>query len=266
MDNVGIKTWVFGLLLMGLVGIVGYEAVIKGYIRPLPIKNGSLPIKYVRIEGVFQYLSKNEIRTVLEPLVVTGFLDADVQSIHTAVSTLPWVDTVTVKRIWPDAIDIKVREKKPYARWGKSSLITERGVIFTPNNSEQFQNLTVVTGPELQQIKVLEIMKGIKTALADESMKLAEFTVNDRWAWKIKLATGLEILLGRNDQLKKLQRFLKTLAVLKQEQVEQMAIVDLRYPNGYAVSWKPGAAEIDWNAIANPNNEKPAQKKAIQSR
>jgi len=255
MSNVGTKTLVIGLLLTGLVGIVGYEAVTKGRIRPLPIKSASLPVKYVRTEGVFQYLSKNEIKTILQPLVMTGFFDADMQAIHSAVSTLPWVDTVTVKRIWPDAIDIKVREKKPYARWGESSLITERGVIFTPKNIEQFQNLTVVTGPELQQVKVLEIMKGIKTALADRSMELAEFSVNDRWAWKIKLATGLEILLGRNEQLKKLQRFLKTLAVLKQEQVDAMAVVDLRYPNGYAVSWKPETAEIDWNAIANPNNE-----------
>jgi len=232
----------------------------------LPMKSVSLPLKYVRTEGVFQYLSKNEIKTVLQPLVMTGFFEADMQAIHSVVSTLPWVDTVTVKRIWPDAIDIKIREKKPYARWGKNSLITERGVIFTPNNSEQFQNLTIVTGPEQQQVKVLEIMKGVKTALADQSMQLAEFSVNDRWAWKIKLATGLEILLGRNDQLKKLQRFLKTLAVLKQEQVDAMTIVDLRYPNGYAVSWKPETAEIDWNAIANPNNEQQAHDKAIQSR
>ena len=252
MSNAGTKTLVIGLLVTGLVGISGYEAVTKGHIRSLPIKSASLPIKYVRTEGVFQYLSKNEIKAVLQPWVMTGFFDADMQSIHTAVSTLPWVDTVTVKRIWPDAIDIKIREKKPYARWGKNSLITERGVIFTPKNIEQFQNLTVVTGPELQQVKVLEIMKGIKTALADQSMELAEFNVNDRGAWKIKLATGLEILLGRNEQLKKLQRFLKTLAVLKQEQVGVMAVVDLRYPNGYAVSWKSGAAEIDWNAIANP--------------
>ena len=77
-------------------------------------------------------------------------------------------------------------------------------------------------------------------------MKMAEFTINDRWAWKIKLTTGLEILLGRNDQLKKLQRFLKTLDILGQEGVEQMAIVDLRYPNGYAVSWKPETKPIDW--------------------
>jgi cell division protein FtsQ len=265
MSNVG-KILAIGLLLSGLVGIIGYEAVTKGHIKSLPIKSVSLPIKYVRAEGVFQYLSKNEIKTVLQPFVMTGFFEADMQAIQSAVSTLPWVDTVTVKRIWPDAIDIKVREKKPYARWGKNSLITERGVIFTPNNLDQFQNLTVVTGPEMQQVKVLEIMKGIKTALADQSMELTEFSVNDRWAWKIKLATGLEILLGRNEQLKKLQRYLKTLAVLKQEQVDAMAIVDLRYPNGYAVSWKPGTEEIDWSTIAIPNNEIQAHEKAIQSR
>ena len=261
MSNIGIKIGVIGLLLLGLVGIVGYEAVTKWHLRSLPIKSISMPLKYVRTEGVFQYLSKNEVQAVLQPLVLTGFFDVDMQAIHAAVATLPWVDTVTVKRIWPDAIDIKVRERKPYARWGKSSLITERGVIFTPKNIDQFQNMTVVTGPESQQVRVLEIMKGIKTALADQSLGLSEFSINDRWAWKIKLVTGLEILLGRNEQLKKLQRFLKTLTVLKQEQVEQIAVVDLRYPNGYAVSWKPGTPEIDWHAIATPIMNKPASEK-----
>ena len=255
MSNIGIKIGVIGLLLLVLVGIVGYEAVTKWHLGSLPIKSVSMPLKYVRTEGVFQYLSKNEVQAVLQPLVLTGFFDVDMQAIQAAVATLPWVDTVAVKRIWPDAIDIKVSERKPYARWGKSSLITGQGVIFTPKNVDQFQNMTVVTGPESQQVRVLEIMKGIKTALADQSMELAEFSVNDRWAWKIKLSTGLEILLGRNEQLKKLQRFLKTLTVLKQEQVEQIAVVDLRYPNGYAVSWKPGAPEIDWHAIATTPNE-----------
>jgi cell division protein FtsQ len=216
MSNAGLKKWMIELLL---VGLVVYGAVKIVHIRHLSVKNISLPIKYVRTEGEFQYLGKNEIKTALQPLVTTGFFEADMQAIHSVVSTLPWVEAVTVKRIWPDAIDIKVREKKAYARWGQNSLITERGVLFTPKNMEQFQTLTLVTGPENQQVKVLEIMKGIKTALADQSLEMAEFSVNDRWSWKIKLANGLEILLGRNEQLKKLQRFLKTLTVLGQERV-----------------------------------------------
>jgi cell division protein FtsQ len=123
--------------------------------------------------------------------------------------------------------------------------------MFTPKNIEPFEDLLLVTGPEQQHVKVLEIMKGVKTVLADQSLELIEFNINNRWSWKLKLANGLEILLGRNEQLKKLQRFLKTLTVLPQEQIDAMEVVDLRYPNGYAVSWKAGTPEFDWKAIAS---------------
>ncbi|MDP2098235.1 MAG: cell division protein FtsQ/DivIB [Methylobacter sp.] len=231
-----LKTIITVLLLAGLVWAAGFGV-------------NSNPIKYVRTEGVFQYLSKDEIKTALLPLVTAGFFDADMQAIHQAVSELTWVDTVAVNRVWPDAIDIKIREKRPYVRWGQQRLVSTRGEIITPKDMEPFANLLLLQGPELQQLKTVEIMKGVNTALADQSMRMAEFTINDRWAWKIKLTTGLEILLGRNEQLKKLQRFLKTLDVLGQELVEQMAIVDLRYPNGYAVSWKPEAGAVDWRKI-----------------
>lgn len=237
-----VKSMMTVLLLVGLIWIAS-------------VGINSIPVKYVRTEGVFQYLSKEEIKTALQPLVITSFFDADMQAIHQAVSELTWVDTVTVKRVWPDAIDVKIREKKPYVRWGQQRLVSARGDIITPKNIDAFKNLPILQGPEQQQLKTLEIMKGVNTALADQSMKIAEFTINDRWAWKIKLTTGLEILLGRNEQLKKLQRFLKTLDVLGQEQVEKIAIVDLRYPNGYAVSWKPDTEEIDWKKIANPQHE-----------
>jgi cell division protein FtsQ len=248
------------LLFSGLVWQYGLDAIHARL-------ETALPIKYVRTEGVFQYLSKDEIKTALKPLVKTGFFDVDVQVIHNAVAELPWVESVTVKRVWPDAIDIKVQERKPFVRWGEKNLITAGGVIFTPKSIEPFEDLMILNGPDQQQVKVLEIMKGVKTALADQSLELAEFSINNRWAWKIKLANGLEILLGRTEQLKKLQRFLKTLNVLQQEQIDAMEVVDLRYPNGYAVSWKAGTPEFDWKAIASgsPSTTTSTQK-AIQSR
>jgi len=237
------------ILLLAAVTALSLHGSLPTRLSDFKIKVSSLPVKYVRVEGVFQHLSKDELKTALLPWVNTGFLEANMQAIQQVVASLPWVKTVTVKRIWPDTIDIKVAEKIPYVRWGENSLTTEQGVIFTPKDIAEFSHLMILTGPKDQQLKVLEIMKGITTALADQSIALAEFHINDRWSWKIKLTTGLEILLGRDEQLKKLQRFLKTLTVLKKEQVEQIAIVDLRYPNGYAVSWKPGAAEIDWHAM-----------------
>ncbi len=249
MGRIGVKLllMVF-LLLAGSVWLWGNN----GTGHKWPVKMASLPVKYVRTEGVFQYLTKEDIKAVLEPLVTTGFFEADMQAIHLAVSALPWVDTVAVKRLWPDTIDIKVTEKKPYARWGKDSLITEQGVIFTPTSIAQHQHLIIVTAPEQRRLEVLEIMKGINTALADESLQLAEFTINNRWSWDIKLTTGLEILLGREEQLKKLQRFLRTIPLLGKQQIEAMAMVDLRYPNGYAVSWKTEAPALDWESVNAP--------------
>lgn len=206
----------------------------------------SLPIRYVRTEGVFQYLSKDEIKTALMPLVMTSIFDADMQKIHATVAKLPWVKSADVERVWPDTIDIRVHERKAYVRWGQKGLLTESGELFTPSNVDQFQSLLLLEGPKEQEAKTLEIMKGVKIALEDQAQELKEFSVNDREAWKIKLTTGLEILLGRTGQLKKLQRFLDTLPVLGHKKIAAMEVVDLRYPNGYAVSWKPGIEAIDW--------------------
>jgi cell division protein FtsQ len=206
----------------------------------------SLPIRYVRTEGVFQYLTTEEVKAALLPLVTTSIFDADMQRIQETVTKLAWVKDASVERVWPDTIDIKVHERKAYVRWGEKGLLTEYGELFMPKNVNQFQSLLLVEGPKQQEAKTLEIMKGVKTALEDQDFELAEFKVNDREAWQIKLKTGLEILLGRTGQLKKLQRFLDTLPVLGQEKIAAMASVDLRYPNGYAVSWKPDSEPIDW--------------------
>ncbi|WP_394751979.1 cell division protein FtsQ/DivIB [Crenothrix sp.] len=240
MNSISSKIWVTAILLLtGIVSIIGRNAVEQ------KIKQ-AFPIRYVRTEGVFQYLSKDEVKIALQPQVARDFFDVDMQSIQSVVASLPWVKTATVARIWPDTIDIKVHEKKAYVRWGEKSLITERGEIFTPTNIEPFQDLPIIEGPIQQQKKVLEVMKGIKTALADQSMELAEFTISERWTWKIRLKNGLQIVMGRNDPLKKLQRFLKTVPILGQDRIDEMDIVDLRYLNGYAVSWRPDATQVDW--------------------
>ncbi|GAB6140230.1 cell division protein FtsQ/DivIB [Methylosoma difficile] len=247
------------LLAISLLTLFGASAYQIAAGLP-PLKTLATPIKYVRVEGYFQYLSEEEIKSVLLPQISAGYWEADVQAIQQAVSTLPWVEKVSVKRVWPDVIAIQLMEKIPYTRWGSDKLVTETGDIFTPKDLSPFLDMTIIEGPEQQQLNVLETMQGIKTTLADQSMSLTEFKINSRGAWQIKLASGLQIQLGRTEPLKRLQRFLRTLSLLAPEKVAAMAVVDLRYPNGYAVAWKPETPVLEWNLdnsqeeLATPKN------------
>ncbi len=215
----------------------------------------SKPIRYVKIEGAFQYTSKDKLKQVLTPEMKRGFYHADMDAIHNLISSLPLVEKVDVKRVWPDAVHIKISEQKPIVRWGDKSLLNKQGDILVPENIAEFKNLPLITGPEGQEKKLLEIMKGVYIVLKDKSLQLAEFHVNERRSWRIKLASGLEMQLGRKAPLENMQRFLQTMDLLGAKQIAMMASVDTRYPNGYAVTWKPDTPEIDWKAITEEHKD-----------
>ena len=213
----------------------------------------SKPIRYVKIEGAFQYTNKEKLKQLLTPEMMRGFYHADMDAIHHLIAGLPLVENVDVRRVWPDAVHIKIAEQKPIVRWGKSALMNKQGDVLIPDDIKEFKNLPLITGPEGQEKKLLEIMKGVYIVLMDKSLQLAEFHVNERRAWSLKLANGLEMKLGRKAPLENMQRFLKTMDILGEDKVAMMANVDTRYPNGYAVTWKPEVIEIDWKAITAKN-------------
>ncbi len=205
----------------------------------------AMPIRYVRIAGVFQYLGKDQVQKVLRPLVVTDYFSADVGRIHDAALALPWVDSVVVKRVWPDAIDIRIFEQEAVVRWGDDSLMNPRGELFRPKNIDAFMDLPLLSGPAGSERRLLGILRQMREALAGHALSLAAFTVSERRSWQLTLDNGMHIKLGRMAPQEKFQLLLQALPVLGQETIAAIARVDMRYPNGFALAWKEGMAP-DW--------------------
>ena len=207
-----------------------------------------MPIRSVRVEGNFQYISKAAIKNTLLPLVTTGLFAADIQAIQTTTIAMPWVDEVKVKRIWPDTIGVRIYEQQPVVRWGADSLLNVRGGIFKPGEIEKFSFLPRIGGPEGSEKRLLGIMQELQLALASQSLELREFIVSERRSWTLMLANNMELQLGRLEQLQKFRLLMKTLPILAQTGIngfEKIKKVDMRYPNGFAITWKPGMA-IEW--------------------
>ncbi len=230
MKHLNLKWLLISTLIIGMAWVGWKELKAQGA--------DLLPIKYVRIEGIYQYITKKEIKQALLPQVLTGFLNADMQEIQGELLDLPWVSQVKVRRIWPDTIAIKIYEQYPIVRWGKIGLLNEQGDLFIPDNLTHFKKLPLLTGPKGLEKKLMQIMKRLQESLAEHALELQEFNVNERRAWTLRFSDGLELKLGQKTPFKKLNRFLKTLPILKKDDGREIATVDLRYPNGYAVTWK----------------------------
>lgn len=202
------------------------------------------PIRYIQVEGAFQYIDRQDIKDKIDPLVEEGYFSVDLQAIQSSVLNLPWTEHVKVQRIWPDRLKLRIYEQKPVLRWQSKSLLNVKGDIFTPANIDRFQVLPVLYAPVEQRYQFLQVMDGLRLSLMDQGLHLAEFRVSERQSWLLTMETGLIIQLGRFQPLQKFTRLMQALEVTGSERVDKIAYVDMRYPNGYAVRWRDGESVI----------------------
>ena len=94
----------------------------------------TLPIKHVKVDGVFNRLSQTEVKKNVVENIQGGFFNIDVDKVRVALLNMPWVRDVTVKRVWPDSLKVVVSEQVPSARWGDLGLLNELGEFFSPDD------------------------------------------------------------------------------------------------------------------------------------
>ena len=78
--------------------------------------------------------------------------------------------------------------------------------------------------------------------------EVARLEMRDRGSWFLTTRSGIELLLGRDDVVDKMQRFLTIDKLMLADRRELIARVDLRYSNGMAVAWRePATVETGSN-------------------
>jgi len=78
------------------------------------------------------YLPEYDVRAALQAREGDYFFDLDLDAAQERLETLPWVEHVVVRRLWPDRLVVQVIEKRPAAVWqrsGRLSLIDSAGDI-----------------------------------------------------------------------------------------------------------------------------------------
>jgi cell division protein FtsQ len=224
--------WMLGLCLFAVMGSGGLWVFLKLQDPTL------LPVRVVRIDGRVIHMERGRLEQSLGGLIQGNYFTLDVEALQRAAKRLPWVEQVTVRRVWPDTLRMWVREKDPLARWGKSRLISTRGVAFEPRPEEMPTGLPRLFGPDGTERKVAAGYRRMQRQLAALGLGIERLHLDARQAWWVKLDNGLELHLGNQDTENRLRRFIRAYPRLIQDQAGTLTAIDLRYTNGLAARRK----------------------------
>lgn len=197
----------------------------------------TLPIKKVHVVGEFRNLSPSRLQTLVTDEVRGGFFNVNVAEVSAELMKSPWVEHVSVTRIWPDTLSVNVKERIAVVRWGEDGLLNANAVHFVPPPATIPADLPVLNGPDGSYKLLLDRYNELSAILNKIDFKLSELNMNERRAWQLKLDTGLVVMIGKSDYAKRVKRFAEVVVKALAGQMDKVKKVDMRYTNGFAIEW-----------------------------
>ena len=197
----------------------------------------TLPIHKIRVQGALVHVNEDMLRQSVVDKVQGGYFNIDVAALRKTVEQLPWVKIAAVRRVWPDTIVINVIEQQPLAMWAKGGLVNDGGELFQPKENTRLKGLPLFMAPAGMEHNVTELYRDLSAQLAPLELRIVEIKLDERRAVQLQLHNGIELVLGREERLARLQRFVKIYHKSLARHTTRIRRIDLRYSNGMALQW-----------------------------
>lgn len=224
-----IAAWVLAIALV----VSPVAAVLNGWIA-----GSRFPMRHLVVTGEFRQVSDARVRSAVLPLVQNGFFAVDLEAARKQLAGLPWVRSVTVRKRWPDRLEVALVEYKPLARWGATRMLSENGEIF-PAPRDHDSRLPLFDGPDNRAAELMAFHSQAKPLFLALGKQVAEVHLSARGGWNLVLSDGTAIEVGRGDPQQRLARFARMWPRLEEGGARKLSRADLRYTNGFALTWQP---------------------------
>lgn len=216
------------------------------------------PIESVAVQGSFQRVSALDVeRAVKERVSGAGLVTVNLDTVRRAIEQLPWVDVVTVERAWPRGLRVRVTEQVAAARWGANGLLNSRGELFMSEVRHIPPELPKLSGPAGTEGVVAQRYLAIQGRLVEVGMRITALRLDARGSWELDLDSGVTVRLGRRQVDERFERFVLAALQLVAQRAADIAYVDMRYANGFAVGWRGGSNATRVASATNAEDEAP---------
>jgi len=235
--DVRLMGWVANALL-ALVVVTGLGAVAWwGARHPVWTLAG------ITVQGDVAHQNAVTFRAHLGARLSGSFLTLDLQEVQRLFQEVPWVRQAVVQRDFPNRLRVTLQEHQPVAWWGEAGgrqLVNAQGEVFEADPDEpQAEPWPELLGPAGQSVRIWSMYQALQAPLSRLERDIQRLELDARGSWRLRLAPGTRIELGRGSDaevLGRLQAFTATASQLQQRYSgRDIETVDLRYPDGYAV-------------------------------
>ena len=173
------------------------------------IKNG-FKIENILITGT-RNLSNNYIKDIIEIYKDGSIFNIDLSSIYNKIKQNSWVKEVSIERVLPNIIKIKILENQPIAIWQNkkdNKLITANGDIIFDGNVNDFKNdFPIIKGKKSVE-NIFSILKILKTN-QNFSKNIWSLTFINERRWDLHFNQGLVVRLPSKDIKKAWEKIIK---------------------------------------------------------
>lgn len=233
------------IMTAAFLSITGaYGAIIGGHgpqiVQAITARSG-FAVDDVRMAGNRE---TSEI-DILEKLQLDGWtslIGFDADAARARIAAMPWVSSASVRKIYPDVLEVEIAEKKPLAIWQNGrqlSLIDDGGHIIVPFGSQRFATLPLFIG-DGANARASEFLGRLAAVPELASRVRAFIRVADR-RWDLRLENGVTIRLPEHGE----DAAIAEIAALDREQgilSRDIVAVDMRLDDRLIVKLTPDAA------------------------
>ncbi|MBJ6980243.1 cell division protein FtsQ/DivIB [Luteimonas sp. MC1895] len=223
-----ILAWTLAVALVALPVV----AVVQGWIGA-----ERWPLRTLRINDNLQQVDPAVVREAVLPFAQQGFFAVRLDEARHAVARLPWVEQAEVSKRWPDVLEVRVSEHRPYARWGEGRLLSQQGRVFPAADVDVPQGLPLLHGPDGRVDEVVELYQEASGLFAPAGYSVRALLLDNRGSWAMVLSNGTEVVIGSHQARIRMARFARLLPQLLQQEQLPLSRADLRYTNGFALTW-----------------------------
>ncbi|AGB71647.1 cell division protein FtsQ/DivIB [Rhizobium tropici] len=217
-------------------------------------------IEDVKVSGNDE-TSEIEILQLLGLDGTTSLVALNADAARQKIANLPWVQDVEVRKVYPKAVEVKLKERKAYAIWqhgSELSLIEKDGSVIAPLRDNKFAKLPLFVGRDAETAAASIDDQFAKWPEIRSHVKAFVRVAGRRW--DLYLDNGVIIKLPEDnidDALARLTKLDKDQNLLQRD----IAAVDLRIDDRTAIELTPDAA-VRRQAAVDARNK--ALKKAGQ--